>query len=269
MTTSDNSDRGQVSASAAEIYDSFFVPALFGEWAAPLCAAAGLEGGDRVLDVACGTGATTRVALSLVGPSGSVTGLDCNVGMLAVAKSREAGVAWAEGFAEKLPFGDAAFSAVLCQFGLMFFADRTAALTEMTRVMVSGGTAAVSVWDRVETSPGYDRMIGLIDRLIGAEAAEALRAPFILGDPAALRSLLDDAGWGGATIRTREGTARFDSIAEWVRMDVRGWTLSDMIDDMQFGALVATAEAEFGEFVGPDGSVAFAAPAHLVTLQKA
>lgn len=256
---------GQVSTSAAEIYDEFFVPALFGEWAGPLCAAAGLVAGDQVLDVACGTGATTRVARSEVGTGGSVKGLDRNEGMLKVARSRAPDLSWVEGRAEALPFPDAAFDAVLCQFGLMFFDDRAAALREMSRVVRPSGKAVVSVWDTAETSPGYARMIALIDRLFGSDAANALRAPFVLGEKDALRSVLRDGGWEDATVTTEIGTARFASIFEWVRMDVRGWTLADMIDDEQFSALVAAAERELAVFAGPDGSVAFPAPAHIIT----
>ena len=150
----------------------------------------------------------------------------------------------------------------------MFFEDRPAALAEMARVLRPGGTAALVVWDSVETSPGYARMIAVLDRLFGPEAADALRAPFILGDKAALRALLNAGGMQGASITTRTGTARFASLAEWVRLDVRGWTLADMIDDDQFDTLVATVEREFDDLARPDGKVSFPAPAHIVTWSK-
>lgn len=262
-----SADTGQVSASAAEIYDAFFVPALFGAWARPLCETAGLAPAERVLDVACGTGATTRRAQEMVGTEGQVTGLDCNDGMLAVARSRTPGVGFVPGRAEALPFDDGAFDAVLCQFGLMFFEDRPAALREMMRVTRPGGRVALSVWDRVETTPGYARMIGLIDRLFGAEAADALRAAFCLGDREKLVQLLEDGGMAGAKIESRVGKARFASVEEWVRMDVKGWTLAEIIDDRQFAALVAAAERDCAEFAGVDGTVAFDAPAHLITCE--
>ena len=254
---------GQVSGSAAEIYDAFFVPALFGPWARPLCLAAGLGPGQAVLDVACGSGSTTRVAAGEVHPGGNVTGLDRNDGMLAVARARAPDIAWQQGLAEALPFEEDAFDVVVCQFGLMFFDDREVALREMQRVVRPGGRIAVSVWDKADNSPGYAAMIDLIDRLFGKEAANALRAPFNLGEPESLHDVLEAAGMQDAVIETQDGVARFPSIDEWVRLDVRGWTLADMIDDAGFEKLVNAARTEMAGFARTDGTVEFAAPAHI------
>lgn len=254
---------GQVSKSAAEIYDEFFVPALFGAWAEPLCEAVGLRPGQAVLDVACGTGATTRVASKRVGSSGRIVGLDRNVGMLEVARKRVGGIEWKEGLAEDLPFVECSFDSVLCQFGLMFFDDKVQAIREMRRVLRPGGQMALTVWDNEANSPGYARMIELIDEMFGSDAANALRAPFILGRSKRFRGLLDESGLSDATLSTVSGSARFDSIQEWVRMDVRGWTLAEFIDDAGFHALVKMAEERLGQFVGTDGTVEFPAPAHI------
>ncbi len=145
----------------------------------------------------------------------------------------------------------------------MFFGDRRQALKEMRRVVRSGGKVAVSVWDEAETSPGYARMIELIDNMFGAVAANALRAPFVLGHKPSFLSVLEDGGFQETTITTVTGAARFASIREWVRMDVRGWTLAEFIDDAGYEALVAEAEKRLEQFAAPDGSVAFPAPAHL------
>ncbi len=258
-------EKGQVSKTAAEIYDEFFVPSLFGQWAGPLCEAAGVEPGQAVLDVACGTGATTREAATRVQPGGRVTGLDCNSGMLAVASARAPDIRWVEDRAEELPFPDDSFDAVLCQFALMFFEDRARALSEMRRVLRPGGRLALSVWDEAANSPGYDAMIALIETMFGKEAADALRAPFVLGERARLSKVLEAGGLAGAEVATKQGTARFASIREWVRMDVRGWTLAEFIDDDDFEALVKEAERTLRAYEGADGAVAFPAPAHIVT----
>lgn len=259
---------GQVSKSAAEIYDEFFVPALFGEWANPICDAANVSPGQHVLDIACGTGATTREAASRVGPQGRIVGLDRNQGMLDVARLRAPDIEWVEGLAEALPFASDTCSTVLCQFGLMFFDDRAKALTEMMRMVRPGGSLALTVWDDAVNSPGYAGMIELIERMFGKGPADALKAPFVLGDTQVLHSVLREAGLADANVTTVTGTARFDSIREWVRMDVRGWTLSDYIDDAGFEALVAAADRELGGFAATDGSVAFPAPAHIAVWKR-
>lgn len=259
--------RGQVRASAAEIYDEFFVPALFGAWAPRVLEAAGVRRGMRVLDVACGTGVLARSAAERVG-AGAVVGLDVNPGMLAVARRHDAGIDWREGRAEALPFDDATFDAALCQFGVMFFDDRGAALREMWRVLRPGGRLAIAVWDCLERTPGYAAMTALLRRLFGEEISGALRAPYCLGDTRELGALLEQAGVGRARIATLEGIAQFPSIASWVRTDIKGWTLADRIDDAQLTLLLREAERELRRFSAADGSVAFAHPAHVVTAAK-
>lgn len=266
--TTNAATAGQVTKSAAEIYDEFFVPALFGQWARPLCDTAEIAKGSHVLDVACGTGATTREAAARVGPQGRVVGLDRNDGMLAVARSRPSAAEWIKGLAEELTFSSATFDVVTCQFGLMFFDDRDKALTEMVRVLRPGGRIAVSVWDDVANSPGYAGMIELIEVMFGGDAADALRAPFVLGDKRTMRGILEGSGLLDAKVSTVTGSAKFASIREWVRMDVRGWTLADYIDDAGYEALVTEAEKKLGQFAASDGSVFFPAPAHIAVWSR-
>jgi ubiquinone/menaquinone biosynthesis C-methylase UbiE len=257
---------GQVSRSAAEVYEEFFVRALFQEWAPQLADAAGVSPGVRVLDVACGTGVLAREAARR---GAKVTGLDRNEGMLAVARRVAPTVDWRSGLAESLPFPDRSFESVASQFALMFFEDRAASLREMWRVLRPGGRLAVAVWDTLDRSPGYAAMTVLLKRLFGDAIAEQLRAPFVLGDIEALRSLFAEAGIPHAQIRTRDGTARFPSIESWVHTDVKGWTLADLIDDAQYRTLLSEAKKELTVYLRPDGTVAFAAPAHIVTAVKA
>ncbi|HMQ95289.1 MAG TPA: methyltransferase domain-containing protein [Amaricoccus sp.] len=265
----DDAATGQVSTAAAEIYESFFVPALFGQFAAPAAEAARIAPAACVLDVACGTGALTRALAHRAGPQGRVVGLDRNPGMLAVARRAAPGIDWREGRAEGLHYNDAAFDAVTCQFGLMFFEDRTAALRQMWRVLRPGGRLVVTVWDDVAHSPGYAAMLALLERLFGAETAAGLRAPFVLGDPADFAAELAAAAIPGAALRTLPGIARFPSIADWVHTDIRGWTLADAIDDAQYARLQEAARDALAGFAAADGSVAFAAPIHLAVARKA
>ncbi len=114
-------EQGQVSASAAQVYEDFFVPALFQQWASRVADAAKIASGHCVLDVACGTGVVTREIAKRLGENGSVIGLDLNPGMLAVAKEKAPNIEWQQGNAEALPFDSNSFDVVVCQFGLMFF----------------------------------------------------------------------------------------------------------------------------------------------------
>lgn len=260
--------RGQVTRSAADVYEEFFVPALFQEWAAPVAEAAAVAPGQTVLDVACGTGVLAREALKRVRPGGSVVGLDRNEGMLAVARREAPSVEWRLGEAQSLPFADGRFDAVVSQFGLMFFDDRVMALKEMWRVLRPGGRLAVAVWDALDRTPGYAAMTALLQRLFGDRIADALRAPYVLGDEGVLRSLFAEAGMADAHVRTEDGTARFPSIEAWVRTDVKGWTLADLIDDAQYETLQREAQKDLEPFAQEDGTVAFGAPAHIVTAAK-
>jgi ubiquinone/menaquinone biosynthesis C-methylase UbiE len=136
--------------SAAELFERYGVQAIFGPWAADLVALAAPQPGERVLDVACGTGAVARLAAQRVGPTGAVAGLDLNPEMLVVARSQPppdgTRIAWHEGNASAMPLADAAFEVVLCQQGVQFFPDRAAALREMHRVLAPGGRLVLSVW---------------------------------------------------------------------------------------------------------------------------
>ncbi|MCL5994980.1 MAG: methyltransferase domain-containing protein [Chloroflexi bacterium] len=262
------SEKGQVNRSAAEVYEEFFLPALFQQWASQVADAAGIQPGQRVLDVACGTGVLARAVADRVGPSGAVIGVDLNDGMLAVAQRQAQHIEWRQGRAEALPLDNGQFDAVVSQFGLMFFEDRRAALQEMMRVLRPGGRMAVAVWDSLERTPGYAAMTDLLRQLFGEQIAVALHAPFVLGDTQALRDLFAGAGIPNAQITTRDGTARFPSIQSWVYTDIKGWTLADMIDDAQFERLLQEAGRALQPFVTADGTVAFSAPAHIVTATK-
>ena len=264
----ENGSTGQVTKSAAEVYDQLMVPALFGEWASRVADAARLATGQHVLDVACGTGVLTREVKTRIGASGKAVGLDCNEGMLTVARDKDGGIEWQHGRAEQLPFEDDAFDAVVSQFGLMFFDDRAAGLREMWRVLRSGGHLAVAVWDRVENSPGYSAMLDLHRRLLGDDAAAGLSAPYCLGAVDLLAANFADAGIPDIAINTRDGLARYPSIETWVHTDIKGWTIADRVSDAEYENMLDTAERELKVFTDDNGKVRFGHGAHIVTAQK-
>ncbi len=260
--------KGQVTRSAADVYEEFFVPALFLEWASRVSDAAAISPGQSVLDVACGTGVLACEIQDRVQPGGIAVGLDRNQGMLDVARRTSPGIDWRLGQAESLPFPENSFDAAVSQFGLMFFEDRVAALKEMWRVLRPGGRLGLAVWDTLGSTPGYAAMTALLQRLFGDRVTDACEAPFILGDAGTLLSLFAEAGIPDAQIRTQDGRVHFPSIESWVHTDVRGWTLADMIDDEQYELLRSEASVEMKRFVQSDGTVAFRSSAHIVTAAK-
>jgi SAM-dependent methyltransferase len=172
----------QLSVEAAEAYEARFVPAIFAEWAPHLVEAAGVVGGQAVLDVACGTGVVARAAAGRMAGRGRVVGLDINEGMLAVARRLRPDIEWRQGDAAELPFEPGSFDVVLCQAALMFFPDRAAALGEMARVATDGGVVAVQVWDRLEAQAGFGAMYEAFTEHLGPAAAALESSYWVLGD---------------------------------------------------------------------------------------
>jgi len=255
---------------AASAYEDLHVPALFEQWAARVADTAQIRDGDQVLDVACGTGILAREAASRVGPHGSVAGLDPNPGMLAVAERMAPGIQWREGVSEALPYEDDSFDAVVSQFGLMFFTDRGAALREMIRVLVPRGRIAVAVWESLERSQAYPTEVELLEQIAGSQAADALRAPFVLGDRTELRELFQGAGVDSVTVATHRGTARFPSVRTMVEADLRGWlpVMGVVLPEDQIQRILEEADRALSHYVTAEGTVEFDSPAHIVSGTK-
>jgi SAM-dependent methyltransferase len=250
----------------ARAYEGLHVPALFRQWCPRVLDAAGVEPGQRVLDVACGTGVLAREAALRVGPRGHVAGVDPGRGMLAVAAELGPQVEWREAAAEALPYPDESFDAVMSQFGLMFFSDRAQALREMIRVLKPGGRLAIAVWDSLENSEAYPIEVEMLERHAGVAAADALRAPFILGDTDALTALVEGSGATSVSVQTEMGTARFPSIRTMVEADLRGWlpVMGVFLEDDQIQSILEEAESALADYVTGEGNVMFNAPAHIV-----
>jgi len=261
----------QAQIDAAKSYDALFVPALFGQWAPRVADAAQIERGQRVLDVACGTGVLAREAASRTGSTGQVVGVDPLPGMLAVARKLAPSIEWREGVAESLPFPDRAFDAVVSQFGLMFFTDRHRALREMLRLLTPGGRLAVAVWDSLASNPAYAAEVALLERVSGRRAADALRAPFVLGDRHELATLFEDAGAVSVEVTTHRGTAHFPSIRVMVEADLRGWlpVMGVVVPDEEAARILQEAETALSAYANAAGQVAFDTSAHVVTATKA
>ncbi|HEY6072792.1 MAG TPA: methyltransferase domain-containing protein [Anaerolineales bacterium] len=209
-------------AGQASEYEQYYVPSVL-LYATPLLLErAAPHTGERVLDVACGTGIAARMAAPMVEPRGEVTGLDIDPEMLAVAR-RSCGnenILWKEGRAENLPFGSRAFDLVLCQHGLEFMTDRQAALQEMWRVLDRGGRAAICVWQPLAQNPVMQMIEETISRNINQPASNAARA-FSCGDRDEVTAWLITAGFNQIRIYPVTHPVSFKDPPRFIQLTLR------------------------------------------------
>ncbi len=213
-------ERWQVSGNASEAYERYLVPTMFTPWAHDLIERAALQSGERVIDVACGTGIVARLAAEAVGSSGQVVGVDLNAGMIEMARSQTpssgAPVEWREGDVNALPYNDATFDVLLCQQGFQFFPDQAKAIGEMYRVLTPGGRLALSVWRSVDYNPYFRAISDALERHVSAEVAAGMRAVCSFGEAEALRMRIADAGFRDVRIQVVILTKRHPSLAEYI-----------------------------------------------------
>ena len=223
-----------------ENYERYFVPAIAQPLADALVDIAAVRPGQRVLDVACGTGIVARVAAERVGHGGLVAGADINPGMLAVARSTPAGgtpITWHEAAADALPFPDGTFDLVLCQLGLQFFPDRLGALRDMRRVLAPSGRALVLV-------PGpAPEIFTILEEALAShftpEVAGFVQVVFSLHDSDELRSLMADAGARRPDARAHTRTLHLPSPEAFLWQYVYSTPLAAAAEDLDDHARTA------------------------------
>jgi ubiquinone/menaquinone biosynthesis C-methylase UbiE len=207
----------------AEIYDAYLVPAIFAAAAGVLLAYVEPKTGERVLDVGCGTGVVARHAAARVGNQGSVTGLDIDPYMLAVARQipppTGAPIFWREGDVHALPFADRSFDLVLCQHGLQYFDDPVRAKTEMRRVLVPDGRLAVSIFGPLSDNLFYQ----IFDQHVIHRLGESLfSTAYSFGGEKRLKSVLAAAGCSDVEVGRRMHTIGFPNARILVQMSLLG-----------------------------------------------
>lgn len=265
----------QFVGSVPENYERYLVPSIFGPWASDLVEVAAPQSGERVVDIACGTGIVARTAAQRVGSDGRVVGLDLSVPMLeaarAAATAQGASIEWLEGSALKLPLADAAFDVAFCQQGLQFFPDRLNALCEIHRVLKPGGRLALSVWRGIEHSPGFAALAEALTHHISSVVGALMTCgPFGLGNPNELRELVAGANFIGITIRPAVKVLRYPSPDAFVLRYVAGSALAGPVagaDDRARAALLADVNARLQRYVDDDG-LAFPIESNVVVARR-
>lgn len=265
----------QYGGNAAENYERYFVPTIGMAWATALLDAAELHPGDRVLDVACGTGVVTRLAAERVGRDGAVAGLDINSAMLAVARSvpssgasSGAAIEWHEASAESLPLADGSFDVVLSSLGLQFVPDKASALREMQRVLAPDGHLAIATVG--PTPPLFAILEQALARHVKPEAAGFMGAVFSLHDPQELEKLTSGAGFRDVEVRSKPLSIALPGPPDFLWQYLHSTPLTAAvaeIDDVGRAALERDVVAAWQSFV-EDGALIFDGNAVLTTARK-
>jgi ubiquinone/menaquinone biosynthesis C-methylase UbiE len=200
--------------SIPKLYQTLFVPLIFEPYAAHLAGRLVAIAPTRVLEIAAGTGVVTRRMASQLPESTAIVATDLNQAMLdeAAAVGTARPVQWRQADAMQLPFADASFDAVVCQFGAMFFPDKGKAYAEARRVLVPGGVFLFDVWDRIEDNEIADLVTATLGSMFPDDPPRFMaRVPHGYHDLATIREDLRKGGFEAeaemATITERSGAA--------------------------------------------------------------
>jgi SAM-dependent methyltransferase len=197
-----------------QVYQSYLVPLIFEPYARDLAKRVASRSVSRVLEIAAGTGSVTRALVSALPDDVLIVASDLNQPMLdqaaAIGTSRP--VEWRRADAMALPFDDGSFDAVVCQFGVMFFADKAKAFAEARRVLRPGGRFLLSTWDRIEDNEFADVVTAVLATLFPADPPRFMaRTPHGYADRATIAQDLARGGFVGAEIVTVPARSRADS----------------------------------------------------------
>jgi ubiquinone/menaquinone biosynthesis C-methylase UbiE len=239
---------GHAADNAGASYERYFVPSVGRPFARPVIEASSLRQGERVLDVACGTGVAARLAAERVAPTGTVVGVDPQPGMLEAARRTSGDVEWRQGAAEDLPLPDASFDAVVCSLGFQFFADKGRGLEEMRRVLTPGGRLALGTAGPIP--PLMGAIAGALADHIGPEASRFVHTVFSVHDADQLRSMLETAGFDHVEVNAEPVPLRLPPPADFFWQYVHSTPLAGIARETDEGTR-ATLERDVVERCQP------------------
>jgi len=247
------------------------VPLIFEPFAADLARRAASLSQSAVLEIAAGTGVVARALAPRLSLGASYIITDLNQPMLDYAASRQAPdsrIKWRQADALALPFENAGFDLVCCQFGAMFFPDRSSAYREAKRALKPGGHFLLSVWDRIEENAFADDVTNALARIFPNDPPRFLaRTPHGYHDTALIRSELEDAGFSRAMIDTIYGQRRASSPRLPAVAYCQGTLLRNEIEARDAGKLEAATDYAASAIADRHGSgeVAAKIQAHVIT----
>jgi len=239
------------------LYDQYLGPMIFSPYANDLAARlSNLEHG-RVLEIAAGTGVVTRALVSTLPLDVSIVATDLNQPMLDYASSQLSSerLTWRQADAQSLPFADGMFDAVVCQFGAMFFPDKSGAFDEAFRVLKAGGRFLLSVWDRIEANEFADVVVKMVATLFPQDPPMFLaRTPHGYHDTAALEAQLRTAGFRATAVETLTRQSKSSSALSVAVGYCQGTPMRNEIEAHGTPALAAATEAAAAAIAAQYGS---------------
>jgi ubiquinone/menaquinone biosynthesis C-methylase UbiE len=232
--------------SIPEYYDRYMVPLIFEPYAADIAQRAASFSPSAVLEIAAGSGVVTRALAPRLSPGARYVVTDLNQPMLDYAASRQPPdprIKWRQADALALPFEDASFDLVCCQFGAMFFPDRSSGYREAKRVLKSGGIFLFNVWDRIEENVFADDVTNALARMFPNDPPRFLaRTPHGYHDTTLIRSELEGAGFSRVAIETRAEQSRASSPRIPAVAYCQGTVLRTEIEAREPGKLEAATD---------------------------
>ena len=215
-------------------YDRYLGPSFFEPFADDMAGRLDPARHRNVLEIACGTGIVTRRLWDRLSPELNLVATDLNPAMLAVAQTKFAqgeNVVWREVDATALPFPDASFDAAVCQFGVMFFPDKEAAMRETHRVLNPGGLFLFNVWDSLDQNPVARLAHETVASFFEEDPPTFYQTPFGFYDAAVILRLLQTAGFDEIEISAVQLPCRSQSAAAFALGLVRGNPIATAIEE--------------------------------------
>lgn len=245
MSTSDKLFAGSI----PQFYDTYLVPLIFEAFAMDLAERVAAAAPLAVLETAAGTGVVSRALAPRLGGHARYVVSDLNQPMLDLAAQRQQAndrITWQQADALNLPFADASFDVVCCQFGVMFFPDRIAGYAETRRVLRPGGRFLFNVWDRIEENEFAHLVTEAARKVFPNDPPMFLaRTPYGYHQVDLIRRDLGEAGFADVRIATVAETSRAPSPRHPALAFCQGTPLRNEIEARDAGALeMVTDRAE-------------------------